>query len=236
MERLVRNLDDLALMLSLLPRSATGQKLSVYTQLIHNPLEDQQRHFILLDNGRTRLRNSPLKDRSIASDAARVSMPVPSSASSAAMPITSVYPGPIGSVISAGLFGSEFVPLAQASSLCGACKDVCPVDIDLPKLLTRVRAGQAPRYSNKLSANSGGDFLDHPNSFCRYISRVATHPRLFAVSQKFASLGTYLSSPRSAVMSASLRSQAGATVRTCRDLRGRHSGTVGQRFNKEKLS
>ena len=51
------------------------------------------------------------------------------------------YPGPIGSVISPGLLGENYVQLAQASSLCGACKEVCPVDIDLPKLLTRVRAG-----------------------------------------------------------------------------------------------
>ena len=70
MERLVRNLDDLGIMLSLLARSATGQKLSVYTQLIHSPFPDQHRHLILLDNGRTRLRNSPLKNRSIASVAA----------------------------------------------------------------------------------------------------------------------------------------------------------------------
>ena len=61
MERIVPNLDDVALMLSLLPRSATGQKLSVYTQIVRNPLEGQQRHFIILDNGRSRLRNSPLK-------------------------------------------------------------------------------------------------------------------------------------------------------------------------------
>src|SRR6185436_14008922 len=62
MERILRNLDDLALMLTLLPRSATGQKLSAYTQIIQSPLPGQQRHFIILDNGRTRLRNSPLKE------------------------------------------------------------------------------------------------------------------------------------------------------------------------------
>ena len=71
MERLVRNLDDLALMLSLLARSATTQKLSVYTQLIHAPFPGQQRHLILLDNGRTRLRNPRSRSRSIASAAAR---------------------------------------------------------------------------------------------------------------------------------------------------------------------
>ena len=72
MERLVRDLDDLALMLSLLARSATTQKLSVYTQLIHAPFPNQQRYLIILDNGRSKLRNSPLKNHFIASAAAPV--------------------------------------------------------------------------------------------------------------------------------------------------------------------
>ena len=61
-ERLVPTLNDLALFLSLLPRSATGQKLSVYTSLINSPLPGQARHLILLDNGRAALRNSPLAE------------------------------------------------------------------------------------------------------------------------------------------------------------------------------
>ncbi|HXQ35943.1 MAG TPA: lactate utilization protein B, partial [Anaerolineales bacterium] len=149
MERLVRNLDDLAILLSLLPRSATGQKLSVYTQLIHRPLENQQRHIIILDNGRTGLRNSPLKESlyCIRCGACLNACPVFRELSGHAY--NSTYSGPIGSVISAGFFGSDFVPLAQASSLCGACKEACPVDIDLPKLLVRVRSGLAPTRSEQ---------------------------------------------------------------------------------------
>ena len=68
MERIVPTLDDLALMLSLLPRSATGQKLSVYTQLIHSPRRAdemdgaRERHLIIIDNGRSRLQHSPLRE------------------------------------------------------------------------------------------------------------------------------------------------------------------------------
>ena len=189
MERLVRNLDDLALMLSLLPRSATGQKLSVYTQLIHKPLENQQRHIILLDNGRTKLRNSPLRESLYCIRCGACMNACPVFRELGGHAYNSVYPGPIGSVISAGLFGSEFVPLAQASSLCGACKDACPVDIDLPKLLTRVRAGQAPDTQNAKRISSTSKL------FLQIHSRVATHPKLFALSQKFASLGTSLVSP-----------------------------------------
>jgi len=191
-ERLVRNLDDLPLMLSLLPRSATGQKLTVYTQLIHKPLNVQQRHIILIDNGRSRLRNSPLKESLLCIRCGACMNACPVFREIGGHAYNSIYPGPIGSVISAGLFGSEFVPLAQASSLCGACKDACPVDIDLPKLLTRVRAGQSDTKDGK-KKDSG---LSSPSKiFLRIYSRIATHPKLFALSQKIASLGTTLLSP-----------------------------------------
>ena len=202
MERLVRDLDDLALMLSLLPRSATGQKLSVYTQVIHKPLApsstlriNQQRHFIIIDNGRSRLRNSPLKESLYCIRCGSCLNACPVFREIGGHAYKSPYSGPIGSVISAGFFGSDFVPLAQASSLCGACKDACPVDIDLPKLLTRVRAGQAPTSSDQSSVNGGGGLSSVSKIFLKTYSRIATHPKLFALSQKFASLGTYLLSP-----------------------------------------
>jgi len=193
MERLVRNLDDLALMLSLLPRAATGQKLSVYTQLIHAPLPGQQRHLVLLDNGRTGIRNSPLKESLYCIRCGSCLNACPVFREIGGHAYDSPYSGPIGSVISAGFFGSDFIPLAQASSLCGACKEACPVDIDLPKLLVRVRAGQIPVSSTSVSSGLStlGKF------FLRIYSRFARSPRLFAVSQRLAALGTHLVSPLS---------------------------------------
>ncbi len=194
MERLVPTLNDLALMLSLLPRSATGQKLSVYTQLISKPLEGQQRHLIILDNGRSRLRAGPLAESLYCIRCGACLNACPVFREIGGHAYNSVYPGPIGSVISAGLFGPGFAPLAQASSLCGACKDACPVDIDLPKLLTRVRAGQAMKEGKKKE----GEGLTTPLKLgLQTYSRVATHPRLFAVSQRLAMLGTRLVAPRS---------------------------------------
>ena len=203
MERLVRNLDDLALMLSLLARSATTQKLTVYTQLIHKPLApssslrmNQQRHIIILDNGRTRLRNSPLRESLYCIRCGACLNACPVFRELGGHAYKSVYSGPIGSVISAGLFGSEFVPLAQASSLCGACKEACPVDIDLPKMLMRVRAGQAPTNSDPLSVSrEGGGLSAASKIFLKIYSRVARRPKLFALSQKFAWLGSFLNSP-----------------------------------------
>ncbi|MCA2003025.1 MAG: lactate utilization protein, partial [Chloroflexi bacterium] len=204
MERLVPNLDDLSLMLSLLPRSATGQKLTVYTQLLHKPLVGKQRHLVLLDNGRARLRNSPLKESlycircGACLNACPVFRELGGHAYIGGDLSIAPYPGPIGSVISPGLLGENYVQLAQASSLCGACKEVCPVDIDLPRLLTRVRAGQSPSADDQPSNAAGGAGLSSSTKlFLRLFARAASHPRLFALSQKFASLGTFLLAPRS---------------------------------------
>ena len=201
MERLAPTLDDLALLLSLLPRSATGQKLTVYSQLIHKPMPGQTRHIILLDNGRTRVRNSPLKESlyCIRCGACLNACPVFRELSGHAYIgrdlAIAPYPGPIGSVISPGLFGENYFQLAQASSLCGACKEACPVDIDLPKLLTRVRAGEVDKERGK--KKDGAGLTWSTKFFLKLYTRLATQPKLFALSQKFASLGTHLLSPRS---------------------------------------
>ncbi len=150
MERLLPTLDDLALFISLLPRSATGQKMSVYTQIIHRPLQGQQRHLMIVDNGRSRMRESGLREGlycircGACLNACPVFREIGGHAYVGNDGMSAPYPGPIGSVVSPGLFGENFAQLAQASTLCGACKDACPVDIDLPKMLLRIRAGELP--------------------------------------------------------------------------------------------
>ena len=200
MERLVPNLDDLSLLISLLARSATGQKISVYTQILTKPLNNQQRHLIILDNGRSRVRNSPLKESLLCIrcgaclNACPVFRELGGHAYIGSDLSIAPYPGPIGSIISPGLLGENYVQLAQASSLCGACKDACPVDIDLPKLLTRVRAGAA--IGDQLSVNSGGAGLSFWTKFgLRMYTRLLTRPKLYAASQKFAALGSFLFAP-----------------------------------------
>ncbi len=199
MERLVPTLDDLALLLSLLPRSATGQKLSVYTQLLRAPRPGQQRHVIVVDNGRSRLRASPLREAlyCIRCGACLNACPVFRelgghgyiNREGAIAP----YPGPIGSIVSPGLFGASFVHLAQASSLCGACREACPVDIDLPKLLIRVRAGQLAPPSARKPAPTPLPFALALG--LKLYARLARHPSLFAASQIAAALGARLLSP-----------------------------------------
>jgi L-lactate dehydrogenase complex protein LldF len=153
-ERLVPTMDDLSLMLSLLPRSATGQKLSVYTSLLNMPRQSGdpdgplERHVILVDNGRREVRSSGLQEIlycircGACLNACPVFREIGGHAYVNRAGKSSPYPGPMGSVVSPALFGQlGYGHLARASSLCGACREACPVDIDLPKLLLRVRTG-----------------------------------------------------------------------------------------------
>ncbi len=194
-ERLVRNFDELALMLSLLPRSATGQKLTVYTQVIHSPLEGQRRHLILLDNGRTRLRASNLREALYCIRCGACLNACPVFREIGGHAYGSIYPGPIGSVISGALIGPELAPLAQASSLCGACREACPVDIDLPGLLRRVREG-----GQMNPASEGQGLSPLARRGLGIYSRIASSPRWFAASQKLAALGTWLLAPFSGMV------------------------------------
>ncbi len=204
MERLLPTMDDLALLLSLLARSATGQKLSVYTQLIHSPRRTieidgaNERHLVIVDNGRSRLRTSKMFEAlyCIRCGACLNACPVFRELGGHAYVgkdgSIAPYPGPIGSIVSPGLLGSEqFGQLAQASSLCGSCKDACPVDIDLPRLLTRVRAGE--KKGEKANEGIG---LSSPSKIGLHLyGVVGSSSRLFSMAQRLAGLGANLVSP-----------------------------------------
>ncbi len=204
MERIVPTLDDLALMLSLLPRSATGQKLSVYTQLIHSPRRPaetdgaSERHLIIVDNGRSRLRDSRLQEAlycircGACLNACPVFREIGGHAYVGSDGSLAPYPGPIGSVVSPGLLGlPNFGQLAQASSLCGACQDACPVGIDLPRLLTRVRAGDPDR-----APQQEGTALSFVSRIgLQAYGAIASSTRLFAAAQRLGGIGARAVSP-----------------------------------------
>lgn len=206
MERLVPTLQDLGLMLALLPRSATGQKLSVYTQLIRGPQQEDEadgaleRHVVIVDNGRSRLWDSDLREAlfcircGACLNACPVFREIGGHAYVGQDGAAAPYPGPIGSVISPGLLGlHKFGHLAQASSLCGACKDACPVEIDLPSMLTRVRAG-SPETS---SDDTGVGLSTGTRIALKAFSVVAASPGLFAFTQRLAGLTAGVFSLRS---------------------------------------
>jgi L-lactate dehydrogenase complex protein LldF len=147
-EKILPKLSDLDIFLKLLPRSGTGQRLTTYQSLITGTKRDseaegpEEMHIILLDNGRSKMLAHPITRQSLACircGACLNSCPVYQQIGGHAY--GSVYPGPIGAVITPQLNGIEKnKQLPYASSLCGACREVCPVKIDIPELLLHLRA------------------------------------------------------------------------------------------------
>jgi L-lactate dehydrogenase complex protein LldF len=188
-ERLVPTVEDLGLMFQLLARSATGQKLSVYSTMVTGPRRPgdadgpEELHVVLVDNGRSRILASEYAEMltCIRCGACLNSCPVYGLIGGHAY--GSIYPGPMGSVLSP-LFGGfdRYADLPHATSLCGACREVCPVRIDLPGLMLRlrrdtVREGRQPGW---LKAGLFGYTL------------AARSPALFKLGTQLAAFGSGL--------------------------------------------
>jgi L-lactate dehydrogenase complex protein LldF len=158
-EKVVPALADLEVFLQLLPRSSTAERMNPYTSLwtgVHEGDGPRAFHLILLDNGRT---NALADDvgretlRCIRCSACLNVCPVYARAGGHAY--GSVYPGPIGAIITPQLVGIDKAgSLPYASTLCGACADVCPVRIDIPRVLIHLRGkerAQSGPSAEKLS-------------------------------------------------------------------------------------
>ncbi|HEX4594877.1 MAG TPA: lactate utilization protein B, partial [Bryobacteraceae bacterium] len=147
-EKLIPRAQDLAVFLDLLGRSATGQPLTVYTSFLSGPRRGEEMdgpdefYLVLLDNGRTKLLKDPEKRQSlycIRCGACLNHCPVYRKIGGHNYPW--VYSGPIGAIITPQFHSiTEDGWLPFASSLCGACAEVCPVKIEIPKLLLKLRS------------------------------------------------------------------------------------------------
>src|SRR5208283_3327906 len=144
-EKVLPRFRDLEVMLQLLARSATGERMSPYTSLWTGvtPGDGPERfHVVLLDNGRSSILARPTERqtlRCIRCAACLNTCPVYRQTGGHAY--GSVYPGPIGAILTPQLMQMEYaLSLPFASSLCGACYEVCPVMIDIPKVLLELRA------------------------------------------------------------------------------------------------
>jgi L-lactate dehydrogenase complex protein LldF len=140
-EKLLPTWRDLEVFMQLLPRSSTAERMNPYTSMWTGATEGQDFHLVLLDNGRTATLADPRGRsalRCIKCSACLNVCPVYERTGGHAY--GSVYPGPIGAVLSPQLTGVEDnASLPFASSLCGACYDVCPVAIDIPSMLVHLR-------------------------------------------------------------------------------------------------
>lgn len=178
-EKLVPTLDDAAIMLRLLARSATGQELSTYTSFVTGPKRENESdgpqacHVVLLDGGRSDLLASKVAEvlRCIRCGACMNHCPIYAAVGGHAYGW--VYPGPIGSILNPHLVGlKESEHLPNASSSCGRCEAVCPVKIPIPELMRNWR--------EELAADMTG-----PIAFAlRAWSRAATHPSLWRFAQR----------------------------------------------------
>lgn len=146
MERIVSRWEDAAVILETLARSATGQRLSVYTNVITGPRREldpdgpEEVHVIVIDNGRSEV---------LAGETAEILACIRCGACLNACPVFrtsgghaygTVYSGPVGSIVTPGLQGMDpWWDLPYASTLCGACEEVCPVRIRIPRMLLKLR-------------------------------------------------------------------------------------------------
>jgi L-lactate dehydrogenase complex protein LldF len=187
-EKIIPTWRDLEVFLQTLPRSSTAERMNPYTSMWTGTTDtDGPRafHLVLIDNGRT----DTLADevgrqalRCIRCSACLNVCPVYERAGGHAY--GSVYPGPIGAILSPQLRGtaSEIdASLPYASSLCGACYEVCPVAIDIPEVLVHLREKVADQGGpghrlERAAIKAAGWILDHPGALAAG-ERVASRTR-----------------------------------------------------------
>ncbi|MEM7008796.1 MAG: LutB/LldF family L-lactate oxidation iron-sulfur protein [Thermodesulfobacteriota bacterium] len=195
-EKLIPRYEDLSLFLTVLARSATGQKSSTYVSFITGPKRQsdidgpEEFHLVLLDNGRSNI---------LASDETRESLYcIRCGACLNNCPVYRqvgghsygwAYSGPIGAIINPQLLGLDKASeLPFASSLCGACHDVCPVKIDFPKVLLELRKNVVESKSK--STRLGEAFLEKTGiKLWRF---AMMNERIYKTTNK---LGYYLQKP-----------------------------------------
>ena len=189
-EKVVASLDHIVPLATLLTRSATGQAITTYFNLITGPRRageldgPREMHVVLLDNGRTQAyADAQLRAtlQCIRCGACMNHCPVYTRIGGHAYGTT--YPGPIGKIISPHLLGLDATAdLPTASSLCGACGEVCPVRIPIPQLLIRLRT-EANRNPNEAVQHplrgQGARYSRGEQLIWRFWRGAFAHPRLY---------------------------------------------------------
>jgi L-lactate dehydrogenase complex protein LldF len=188
-EKILPTWEDLGVFLQLLPRSSTAERMNPYTSIWTGvtPGDGPQTfHLIVLDNGRTRVLADQVGRQAlycIRCSACLNSCPVYSRTGGHAY--GSVYPGPIGAILTPQLLGVEDAPsLPYASSLCGACYEVCPVQINIPAVLVHLR-GEVVRSQQRRLASA----IDPEQVAMRMLARIFATPQRYERAQRLGRLG-----------------------------------------------
>lgn len=145
-EKIIPTWEDFATLIQLLPRSGTGQRLTVYVNMFNGPAHSDETdgpkefYIVLVDNGRSNVYATEYAEALACIRCGACLNACPVYQNVGGHTYGSVYSGPIGAVITPLLQGKEKAsPLPFASSLCGACKQACPVDINIPDMLISLR-------------------------------------------------------------------------------------------------
>ena len=184
-EKVLPRFSDLEVMLQLLPRSATAERMNPYTSIWTGVADgDGPRdfHLILLDNGRSAALADPDGRSALHCIKCSACMNVcPVFERTGGHAYESTYPGPIGAILSPQLAGmKDHTDLPWASSLCGACYEVCPVKIDIPSVLIHLRQKVVEQ----------GDGPAAERLAMEAVGRIFNSPRKYERAQKAARLGT----------------------------------------------
>jgi len=189
-EKLVPSWRDLEVFLQLLPRSSTAERMNPYTSFwtgIAPPGDGPDEfHLILLDDGRTKVLGDQVGRQALNCIRCSACLNIcPVYERTGGHAYNSVYPGPIGAILTPQLVGVEHAgSLPYASSLCGACYEVCPVKINIPEVLVHLRGQVVRKKQEHLRGR-----LSPENVAMKMLGRVFSSPRRFAAFQKMGRQG-----------------------------------------------
>jgi L-lactate dehydrogenase complex protein LldF len=186
-EKVIPTFRDFDVFLQLLPRSSTGERMNPYTSLwtgVEPGDGPQTFHLILLDNGRPNVLANTVGRQTLHCIRCSACLNIcPVYARTGGHAYSSVYPGPIGAILTPQLLGLERAKtLPYASSLCGACYEVCPVMINIPDVLLHLR-GEVASHAAR---------LDPEAMAMRQLANIFAHPQRYERAQRWARRGQRL--------------------------------------------
>ena len=185
-EKLLPEWRDLEVFLQLLPRSSTAERMNPYTSLWTGVREGdgpQEFHLVLLDNGRTQTLADEVGRQALHCIRCSACLNVcPVYSRTGGQAYESVYPGPIGAILTPQLRGLDQAPtLPWASSLCGACYEACPVKIDIPSVLDPPARARRARAEEARPTPSGWRWTS--------VGKVFSSQQRYEGAQKLSKLG-----------------------------------------------
>ncbi|MCW9707937.1 LutB/LldF family L-lactate oxidation iron-sulfur protein [Fodinibius salsisoli] len=192
-EKVVPKWKDLEVFMQLLPRSATAERMNPYNSFWTGTTENdgpQNFHLVLLDNGRTKVLADEMGRQTLNCIRCSACLNVcPVYERTGGHAYHSVYPGPIGAILTPQLKGLEdegAASLPYASSLCGACYEVCPVKINIPEVLVHLRGKVIDK---KKKEGSLRDKLEPEHVGMKILSRAFSNAKRYERAQKIARTG-----------------------------------------------